>query len=172
MSGNWRSSLREFAIGWAERHWSLVQALVDTGVWAIALTFATVVRWNFEVGRIDLGGLFAIIPLAGLAQMVAGLASGLYTRRWRFGSSEEVAALARAAGITTALLFLLDVWAISGARMVPVSAVIAGGVVAFALMGGVRYTWRLERERRRRPTGENAIRLIVLGAGEGGGQVI
>jgi FlaA1/EpsC-like NDP-sugar epimerase len=138
----------------------------------VALAFATVVRWNFAVSDIDYEGLGLIIPLAVLAQVVGGLASGLYTGRWRFGSFEEVAGLARAAAMTTVLLFVVDIWVITGARMIPLSATIAGGVFALALMGGARYLWRLGLERRRRPVGETLSRLLVFGAGEGGAQVI
>jgi FlaA1/EpsC-like NDP-sugar epimerase len=56
--------------------------------------------------------------------------------------------------------------------MIPMSAAVAAGVVAFALMGGARYVWRLALERRRRPTGRDSLRLLVYGAGEGGVQVI
>src|SRR5205807_274325 len=164
-------SARALLIRWGTVHRYLVQAAIGAVAWAVALAFATVVRWNFDVSSIDFWGLVAIIPLAALAQIVAGLASGLYLGRWRFGSFEEVAGLARAAAITTALLFAVDLLVIPGARMIPVSAALAGGVVAFALMGGARYVWRLGLESRRRPS-INASRLIVYGAGEGGAQVI
>src|SRR5205814_1733884 len=127
---------------------------------------------NFAFDKIDYGGLLAIIPLAALAQIVAGLASGLYLGRWRFGSFEEVAGLARATLITTGIVFAVDLLVITGARMVPISAAAAAGVIAFALMGGARYVWRLALERRLRPTGVGAARLLVYGAGEGGAQVI
>src|SRR4051812_130788 len=97
-----RMSVRSWGLDWGERHWFFVQAVADAGAWAVALTFATVVRWNFSFGDIDYRGLAAVIPLAALAQAVSGLVSGLYTGRWRFGSFEEVAALLRAAAITTA----------------------------------------------------------------------
>src|SRR5437870_5529661 len=45
-------------------------------------------------------------------------------------------------------------------------------VVARALMGGARYAWRLFLERRRLPKSENCERFLVLGAGDGGAQVI
>src|SRR5438309_34783 len=110
---HWRErqgSVRSWAFDWGARHWFFIQALADATAWAVALTFATVVRWNFAVRQIDYQGLAAMIPLAGLAQTVSGLASGLYTGRWRFGSFEEVAALLRAAAVTTVLVFVLDQW--------------------------------------------------------------
>ena len=121
----------------------MVQAGIDAVAWAVALTFATIIRWNFSWSSIDYGGLLAIIPLAVLAQVVAGIASGIYLGRWRFGSFEEVEGLVRAAAITTVLLLLVDLWVIRNVRMIPISAAVAGGVVAFALMGAARYVWRL-----------------------------
>jgi FlaA1/EpsC-like NDP-sugar epimerase len=169
--GAWRHA-RGLLLGWGRRHISRAQAGIDVCAWAIALTFATSVRWNFEFDKMDYGGLLVIIPLAALAQVISGWASGLYTRRWRFGSFEEVAGLARAATITTALVLGIDFWATPGPpRLIPLSAALAGGVVAFALMGGARYLWRLGLERQRRPD-ENASRLLVFGAGDGGAQVI
>jgi len=163
---------RSTAVRWGVRHRYRVQAAIDVAAWGVALLFATVVRWNFDWNKIDFWGLGALIPLAALAQLVAGLASGLYIGRWRFGSFEEVAAVARAAAITSALLFGLDIWVVGRMRMVPLSAPIAGGVAAFALMGGARYVWRLALERKKRPSPSSASRLLVFGAGDGGAQVI
>src|SRR3712207_1688968 len=75
------------------RHRMLIQLAIDGAAWAVALGFATVVRHDFELSQVNERGLLALIPLAVLAQTVAGLGSGLYIGRWRFGSFEEVAAL-------------------------------------------------------------------------------
>src|SRR3954465_3246533 len=141
----WRfsdSAARSALVGWGVRHRYLVQAGIDSMAWAVALLFATIVRWNLSLSSVDYGGLLAVIPLAALSQVVAGLASGLYTGRWRFGSFEEVAGVARASLVTTLLLVVLDV-VVTTPRMVPLGAVIGGGVSAFVLMCGARYVWRL-----------------------------
>ncbi len=147
------------------------QAGVDALAWWLAISFATAVRYDFALGRIDYAGLVAILPLAAIAQTMAGMAFGLYAGRWRFGSFDEVAALVRAAAFTTLLLLAVDAVA-TDPRMVPVSAVLAGGVTGFALMGGVRYLFRLGLEARRRPSGEDAERLLLFGAGDGAVQVV
>lgn len=152
-------------------HRSGVQFVIDTLAWALALAFASVVRYDFSVSETSLSGLLAIIPLAALAQGVAGLSSGLYTGRWRFGSFEEVAALLRSTIVTAVLLFVINLW-ISNPRLVPASVPLAGGVAALVLMAGARYAWRLALERRRRPTGEGCQRLLVFGAGEAAAQIV
>jgi len=142
----------------------------DVLAWSVALTFAVLVRYNFDPSRIDARGLLAIIPLAMLAQLATGSRFGLYTGRWRFGSLDELVALGASAIITTTLLVLLDFW-IAFPRMVPLGAAVAGGLAALTLMAGFRSAGRMLIERRRRP-GPGADHLLVFGAGEGGAQVI
>ena len=143
---------------------------VDGVMWSLALVFATLARFDFKADLVDLPGLVATIPLAVVLQLGAGLAFGLYLGRWRFGSFDEVAALARAVAVATVVLFLFNVPLVP--RPVPLSAVLGAGFIALVLMAGARYGWRLRMERRRRPTGTDATRLLVFGAGEGGAQVI
>jgi len=102
---------------------------------------------------------------------MAGVFSGLYTGRWRFGSFDQVARLVRSTIIATALLFMANLW-VRDDLMVPRSVPLAGGVIALVLMAGVRYSWRLVLERQRRPGGADCKRLLVFGAGEGAVQVI
>jgi len=146
----------------------LVQCALDAASWALALSLALALRFDLRPGVSDWRGLIGFLPVVCLAQVVAGLSSGLYTGRWRFGSFDEVAGLARSTIVATILLFVTNLWA----TWVPRSVPLAGGLFALVLTGGVRYAWRLVLERRRRPGGEGCERLVVLGAGEGAAQVI
>ena len=161
--------------GWARllvRHRTVIQIGLDCLAWMVGLGLAVLFRFDLRPSASEVGGLLAVVPLAALAQVVAGLSAGLYTGRWRFGSFEEVAALVRAAAVATAVVFVANLWVQGGDVLVPRSVPIGGGVVALVLMAGVRYAWRLGLERRRRPTGADLQRLLVFGAGDGGAQVI
>jgi FlaA1/EpsC-like NDP-sugar epimerase len=147
-----------------------VQFVLDALAWAIALTLSALARYDLAVIDISWPGLLAAIPMAGLVQLLVGLTAGLYRGRWRFGSFEEVAALAWATGLTALILGGLDV-AVRPAHPVPVSAMLVGGFVALVFMSATRYVWRLALERRRRPLSA-AGRTLVFGAGEGGAQVV
>ncbi len=153
---------------WLVRHRSVVQCALDLAAWALAISLALALRFDLHPGQADWRRLIDFLPLVGAAQVVAGLASGLYTRRWRFGSFDEVAGVVRSTIIATALLFLANL----RVQLIPRSVPLAGGLVALVFMSGVRYAWRLMLERSRRPGGEGCKRLIVLGAGEGGAQVV
>src|SRR2546421_10828247 len=156
---------------WLAQHRLAVQVAIDSIAWVVALSFAVLARYDFNPQRIGFRGLALMAPLVVFAQFVAGQLCGLYTGRWRFGSFEEVASLARAAALTSATAYAIDLL-VERPRMVPLSTTIAGGVVALVLMGGARYAWRLFLERRRLPKSENCERFLVLGAGDGGAQVI
>lgn len=153
----------------------LAQPATDIASWAIGLSVAMLLRFDFHVdttqwGRFGWGSLLVGIALAAVLQLVIGWASGLYKRRFRYGSFDEVLHLAVAVALTTLGLVVLD--ALSSPRILPISVAIIGGSFSFALMGAARYLWRLDRDRRKRPSGESAERVLVFGAGEGGTQVI
>jgi len=87
--------------------------------------------------------------------------------RWSLGSFEEVAAVSRTVLGTGLILAIVDL----PTRLVPLSVALGAPVVALATMAGARYAWRLQRERRRRPSQE-AQPLLVYGAGEAAAQVL
>jgi FlaA1/EpsC-like NDP-sugar epimerase len=157
-------------LGFLGRHRTLVQGLVDAVAWIFALTSATLFRYDFDLVDGDYGGLPAIIPIALVMQVAAGLICGLYTGRSRFGSFDEVMSLVKATVVTVCALFAVNL--MPDPRLVPASVPIVSGALALVLMAGVRYCWRLAIERRRRPNGDNCHRLLIFGAGEGATQVI
>jgi FlaA1/EpsC-like NDP-sugar epimerase len=147
----------------------VAQACADSFAFAVALVFATLLRHDGHVSEVDFEALPWLLAPTVFAQLVIGSQLGLYNGRWRYGSFEEVSALARTMALTTAVVFVLDT--VLG-RMAPRSAIIAAGVIALVLTAGVRWCVRLVAERRMRPSSERARRVIVVGAGEGGAQVI
>jgi FlaA1/EpsC-like NDP-sugar epimerase len=146
-----------------------LEMLLDLACWACAATVAVYLRYELEPARPNLVALGKFIPLTALVQGAVGLAIGLYRRRWRYGSFEEVKALVATVALTTVALVAIDIWYLGQPiRHMPLSAVVYGGVVGLVLMAGVRYTARLWIESHRRPSGEHLQRVLVFGAGEGG----
>jgi FlaA1/EpsC-like NDP-sugar epimerase len=154
-------------VGWQR---SAVQLVFDGLCWAGALLFATAVRYDLNLGRIHVGRLLLAIPLAALVQALTGAPLGLYRGRWPFGGFDELAGLIKTVVTVTAAVFVVNV--LVDPHLVPRSVPLGAGMAALVLMAGGRYVWRLQDERRRRPSGDGCRRLIVFGAGEAGSQII
>ncbi|MCA1824002.1 MAG: polysaccharide biosynthesis protein [Frankia sp.] len=147
------------------------QLAADALSWAIGVCFAVFGRYDFQARPVNPSGLAFAVAVAVFAQTACGYALGLYNGRWRYGSFEEIVAVVRAVAVTTALLVAVDL-AAPGVRPIPLSTTGAGGVAALVVMSAVRYAWRLQIDRLRRPTGEEATRVVVFGAGDAGWQLI
>lgn len=147
------------------------QIVLDVCAWTVAATLATYLRFGLDIADVDRRGLIKIIPIVAGIQLVSGLSVGLYRSRWRYGSFDEVAALLFTAFVTTGSLYALNEFYFEP-RPIPQSITIVAGILGLALMAGVRYLYRLLRERRQRPDSATATKLIVFGAGAGGIRVI
>lgn len=145
------------------------RGMVDAALMCVALVTATLPRYRMQVAEVDWTELATFALLVAVVQVVVGITMGLYSGRWRYGSFEEIAALARTVAVTAVLLGLLN--ALLG-RLVPLSGVVGAGALGLLLTAGVRFGHRLFRERRRRPSPEHARTVVVFGAGEGGAQAV
>ena len=155
--------------GFLVEHRFGIQAGLDAASWFLALAIATILRHEFHLDTVRWWKLLVIGMVASGLQLALGSAMGLYRGRWRFGSLDEVSALVRCAALTTVVLAVIDATVLS--HYVPISATVIGGSVALLGMGGFRYGWRLALEKRLRP-GDDALPVVVFGAGEGGLQVL
>lgn len=151
-------------------HRFLGVAVIDGLLIGLAVGVSLLARHEFDFGDPYWGGGLAFAALAVGLHWIVGTVLGTYTGATRYGSFDEVAMLARTTLISVVLAALVNRYGFDLA--VPRSVSIAYAVLAFALMGGVRYLWRLELERRQRPDSETAEKVVIYGAGEGGEQVI
>jgi FlaA1/EpsC-like NDP-sugar epimerase len=141
---------------------------VDITVWAVSLVVAEWLRYDFEVSAMSWRGLLiATLFIVGL-QGVAGRLLGVYGRRWRYGSFDEVLALAVTV-LLSGLALTAIMWSAETSlmpRSVPLLA------TAFTMTGtvGVRSVWRLAKERASRPS--SAEPLVVVGAGDAASQIV
>ena len=142
----------------------------DGLAWAAGLAGASLLRYDFHPGSIGIAGLLVFVAAAIAGQIVVGELTGLYLGRWRLGSFDEVAALARTVASVALVLLVLDLP--ESHRQVPLSATIGGGLIAFLLMGASRYAIRARRDAQRRPKRTDARRAIVFGAGDAGAEAV
>ena len=153
---------------WRARWLPVIHFGVDAGVWTIALLAATWMRLDFDAGRIDWGGLGIGLVLVLIFQMFYGYATGLYDRRWRYGSFDEAVALAVTIALSGVSLgvFVLVRDPLILPRSVPFTS------SGFALAGAMtaRSLWRLAKTRHVRPVEGDP--LVVVGAGDGAYQIV
>jgi FlaA1/EpsC-like NDP-sugar epimerase len=166
--GGTRESGRLFTI--LGRYRPLIQGAIDVVVWTAALLAALSIRHDFSIAWTDVRGLLRLLPLVVVTHLVIGAYLGLYRGRWRFGSFEEVLAVAQAAVLAGLTVSLINIHYLG--RLVPASVPFAASLAALVGMAGARYVWRLVLDRRRRPKREAAEPLIVYGAGEAGAQIV
>jgi FlaA1/EpsC-like NDP-sugar epimerase len=155
---------------WGRDHLPASQRAIDASAWLASVPISTFLRYD---GRLELMGprwvaLFAC--LGANAQLLTGEIFGLYHRKWRYGSFDELVAVAASA--LTAAVLLLVVRASMVADGLPRSVPLLAGTVALVGMCLIRYVWRLLSEISNRPCGDHLIPVVVFGAGEGGAQIL
>jgi FlaA1/EpsC-like NDP-sugar epimerase len=154
---------------------STTQFVLDILAWVLAVTIALVMRSYLQaapdISKIVKDTLLRVLPMVSVVQAVTGYIVGIYRRRWRYGSFDEVKGLILSALITTIVLWVIRFFDTS-VDAFPRSAIIAGGILGLFFTTASRYTWRLIREQLRRPSAQNSTKLIIYGAGEGGIQIV
>lgn len=158
------------SLGAMRRRLPVVHYVVDCLVWLVALPLTTFSRYDFSLNELEFDATARSWAVAVVAQGVFGVGTGLYTRRWRYGSFDEVAALAATVLLTGVVMSIVHVaWFMDGApRSVPAltSAVAIAGTVA------VRSAWRLYQQKQSKRELLGAAPLIIVGTGESAEQIV
>lgn len=139
----------------------------DVLAWAVAIFAALLLRFDFELDRIEWPATVALVAITAGLQLLGGWTFWLYRSRYAVGSFDEVRALflnTLAVG-TIAWVFAFTLGYGNG---IPRSAMIIAAPIAFSLMGIARYLFRLSVEQKMKP-GEDAQRTLIFGAGYVGG---
>ena len=147
-----------------------LQLGADAAAWTIALVFANVLRYEFELRQVRWGALLIVILGVVLLQYVIGWANHLYRGRFWYGSFEEVRALTLTA-VLTGLVAAVPLLYLGTSSRVPRSVIFIATPIALVAMLGTRYVRRLQREHRSRPAA-SAPPVLVFGAGSAGSQLV
>lgn len=155
------------------RTWrSIASITVDAMVVVAAFYLATYVRFVDAPGnagpfweRLS----FLLVPIA--AVFLAGNQLWSLNRRvWRYASGVEVLVVFTSVGLSTMLLFAVDVavGAFNHARLLPIGVLVMGGFFTATGMTLVRYRWRIVSALLRRYRTNGATRALIYGAGDSG----
>lgn len=149
----------------------VLQSAFDSVAWFAGLWVATLLRYDLHVSDVKLLNVAALALAAAALQVAVGRMLGLYVHRWRYGTFDEITAVARATAIVTVVVTTIDVLP-KGDNVIPLSAAASGGFIALAGMFAGRFAWRVLLDRWSRAGHEGREPTIVFGAGEGGLQII
>ena len=137
--------------------------LLDVAAWGVAVLAALVLRFEFNLARIQWPYTILLIGIVALLQLLAGWIFWLYRNRYQVGSFDEVRALVVAITSVMATSWVFAYF-IGYGHGIPRSTMIIAAPIAFSLMGALRYLARLITERQLKP-GAGAERTLLYGAG-------
>ena len=154
---------------------SVMQFVIDMVIWSVTAIAASYARFEYQGHHDPFGAtrssVIRVIPIVLVVHALVGYVVGIYRRRWRYGSFDEVGGLVVATIITTSVLFFLRFFDTS-LNPFPRSVIFISGFAGLCFVAASRYAWRLIREQLRRPTDQTAAKILVYGAGEGGIQMV
>ena len=154
---------------------SILQFVIDMAIWSITAIAASYARFEYQGHHDPFGAtrssVIRVLPIVLVVHALVGYVVGIYRRRWRYGSFDEVGGLVVATFITTSILFVLRFFDQS-LNPFPRSVILIAGFAGLCFVAASRYAWRLIREQLRRPTAQTAAKILVYGAGEGGIQMV
>jgi FlaA1/EpsC-like NDP-sugar epimerase len=144
-------------------------ALADAAAWVFGVVAAVLLRYDVELADVDLRRVALVAAVAVGVHLSAGPWAGLYVRRHRPGSFDEMSALAATLSLAAVAIVFLD---LPLPRLVPLGSVVGASSIAFVLTVGIRSLRRVWVDRRLRPCGEDLVRAVVVGAGEDLAQIV
>jgi len=144
---------------------------LDGGSWLAAFVVGTVFRLGVVSVEVPWRELLILVVATIVVHAAVGRATRLYDGRFPIGSLNDAVGLFRTWVATIPFVLLLNYVVLS--RPVPSLAMVAALALALLQMVGGRIVWRLANDRRFnvKPT-RPGRRVIVVGAGEGGEQII
>jgi FlaA1/EpsC-like NDP-sugar epimerase len=145
----------------------LALAALDGVLVAAAFASMLVLRYELAVDADVWHDFGRFLVVAVIVQLLANRLAGLYGPVWQHASIVEAQRIVAAGMGSTLALFL---WQLLTARLVPLSMIVSGGLVATGLMGVLRFHSRLFAfNRRQRP---DAKRVLIVGAGHSAGALL
>jgi FlaA1/EpsC-like NDP-sugar epimerase len=142
--------------------------VLDLALIAVAYALMLVMRYELHVPAEVWSTFLWGLPAAMMVHVLTNRLAGLYGPVWEQASILEAQRILVAGGAAT--VFLTAGQLVTGVRLVPLSAVLAGGVFATFFMGVLRFQSRLFAFHRRMEG--DALRVLIVGAGESAGAIL
>ena len=90
---------------------SILQFVIDMVIWSLTAIAASYARFEYQGHHDPFGAtkssVIRVLPIVLVVHALVGYVVGIYRRRWRYGSFDEISGLVVATFITTSVLFVL-----------------------------------------------------------------
>ncbi len=143
-------------------------AILDAFMVVVAYTAMILFRFEFSVPSEYWERFRWFLPAAIAVHLVANRVWGAYGHMWQHASVQEAQRLLLAAATSTIVMLVVFSFP---SDSVPISVRAVGPLLATALMGATRFQSRLFAVRRSSSRAPG-LRVVVVGAGRAGGQII
>jgi FlaA1/EpsC-like NDP-sugar epimerase/lipopolysaccharide/colanic/teichoic acid biosynthesis glycosyltransferase len=131
---------------------------------ALLLRFEGEVPLRFRTGGLIAAPVFLVLSLAGF------YAAGLFHGLWRYASTVTLFQVFKGATLSALSLVLITLF--SAEPLFPRSLIVIVWLLEIVVVGGVRFVWRLSRERVLGYEPQRAIHTVVVGADHTGVHLI
>lgn len=149
---------------------TVLVAVSDAACVAAAVQIALWLRYDMQVPeRAEQQAYWATLFAVG-AHLGLGIVTGLYRRHYRPASFDEALGLTKTVAAASLLTIIANETFLD--RAIPLSVSLVYGPLAVFLISVVRWIWRADQERRIRRSAVGGERLIVVGAGDAGTQIV
>jgi FlaA1/EpsC-like NDP-sugar epimerase len=138
--------------------------LRDALVVVVAFGLAEAARFDGHVKLADRNAFVRFLPVVLAAYMVALYVTGVHRRIWLYANSRDTRAMVDAAVLAVIVIGTAD-FVDPDSRPLPFSVVIVGTVFALIGLLGVRRARSMRKSRKR---GGDVIKVLIVGAGQGG----
>ncbi len=146
-------------------------ALIDAGVWMLAVCGATWLRYDFALRNVLTPTILWLAALTAVVYVIVGAVIGPYAVGHERGSFEETLDIARTALVATGCVFVWALLTHIGRPGLPRSVPVMAGVLAVTGMFAVRFVIRAWRTNRVAARGAQK-RVVLFGAGEAGRRLV
>ena len=136
----------------------------------MALTTGVLFRYDWDAAQVYLAGLIYLSITVIVAQTVVGTARQLYGGRYVIGGVEDALNVSAAIIVSGSICFGINL--LPPTPFAPRSTPLIACFLALALALAPRVLVRRSRERRSKPDGATALRVVIWGAGVGGQQLV
>jgi FlaA1/EpsC-like NDP-sugar epimerase/lipopolysaccharide/colanic/teichoic acid biosynthesis glycosyltransferase len=140
------------------------------GLLHLAYIGALILRFEGDVPARYWAGYLHAAPAYTLLSLIAYGLAGLYQGLWRYASTMTLFQILK--GVTLSAVVLVSMMLFSNDLLFPRSLIVMIWAGQLLLVGGVRFAWRLARDRVLGPAPRRAVRTLVVGADTAGVHLI